>query len=176
MPQTHKLVRDAVWRVMAADFNAALATELAFDDVTEVIALDWSPQSTTVATGALDFRTSKLTGRLSLAIMPAGSQFEGDSLGAKWSGKVREQLEFHIRYSYRDGDETIPEDSAATVLGESIESAVIEVFRREGIDWGPGLTYLPAPDCPAGYQFEALSDGCAMTVPISVLFQVEADY
>jgi hypothetical protein len=182
MPQTHKLVRDAVQTVMTEDdgFNAALATALPFYGITDTIALDWLPASTSVLyarLGSTDFANSKLTGRLTLEIAPNGSQWTGETRGVKWSGRVGIRLVFRIRYSYRDNDDEPLADDAVTAIATAIEDAVIEVFQRQSIRWGDlGVVYAKPPDCPEGYVFDALEDGCEVTIPLSVGFKVDAEY
>ncbi len=195
MPQTHKIVRDAVLSLMSdgdTGFNARLAYALPFygiSDPAQSIAIDWTPSSTSLLYCTLqptDFKVSKLTGRLMLQIAPNGSQSTSATMGIKWSGIVGTRLVFTLRYSYRDGDEEPIEDDAAIAIASAIEDAVIEVFQRRTINWddfmagSPGdsrcqIAYTRPPDCPEGYIFEPLSDGCQVTIPMSIGFAVDAE-
>lgn len=180
--QTHKLVRDFIVQTMRDDqygFNTALAAALPFYGVTDKIALDWNADSTSVMYGILaggDFAASKLKGRLTLAIAPGGSQYTGETRGIKWSGIVGLQLVFRILYSYRNGDETPPEDEQVLAIATAIEDALIDVFQRPALLWPDQLIYAKPPDCPGGYQFEPQPDGCAVTIPMSIGLKVDATY
>jgi hypothetical protein len=183
MPQTHKLVRDAVLLIMRDDtngFNAKLAEALPFyGTVDETLAIQWSPDSAGVLYGRLGFgdvAVSKLRGRLTLQIAPNGSQWTNETRGIKWTGIVGVLLIFHLRYSYRELDDAPPEDDTAVSIATAIEDAVIEVFQHQAVQWPEGLIYAKPPDCPEGYQFELLDDGCEVTIAMSVGFKVDATF
>lgn len=184
MPQTHKLVRDAVEALLAAEadgFNAQLATTLSEYGINAAIALDWSSPGAGVLRARIPEGRVNLThlkGSLTLQFATEGSQWTGETRGIQWSGLIGLRMIFRLTYSLKNDKELLAEDEAEAVA-EAIEDTVIRIFQRRtgnGFEAYPGLVYARPPDCPEGYTFDAQGTGYIVVIPMRVAFRIDAEY
>lgn len=190
MSRVHKQVQAAVLAVLAdetAGFNRQLATALEEYGITEAISLSWSDRTkvTVGPAGSTDLESSYLTGRLVLRISPDGSQWSGETLGIKWSGRVFLRLVFDLNYACSRTDDIPLAADQVIAIAMAIEDTVIDVFQQRptpapllGAEEGdyPGVVYAQPPDCPEGYQVTDEPDGTSVRIPIRIGFKVDATY
>lgn len=172
----YKTVVDSLIAELQTGFNEALMSRLGEYGITAPeMQLRWSGDG--VAFGKFesqDFGLSLLTGRLVLAITPAGTEYTGTTPGIKWSGIAHIGLNYKIRYSIRSGDEVAPDETELTWIAAAVEQATVDVLCQRTARQRLGMAVFPS--CPTGPIPDRDLDGLSILVPIQTSFHVDQQF
>jgi hypothetical protein len=189
MPQTRKLVRDAIRAEMAHEttgFNAIFEALERYDaedhpngyrNIPDALDIDWSGSETfcEIALDESTYGLSQLAGPYGVSLSTSLSQTTDGTKFRKFAGDIIANLDFWVRHSavQADDDDGSMETDDTESIGDAIEDAVIEVMSR-AIDWRGtyGVSYSGNIAVPRGGIIQ-LGDGYRQRVPIQFLFRLD---
>jgi hypothetical protein len=182
MPQTRKLVRDAIKSALADTddgFNATLAAIAATYGI-DPFTIDWSDGSGNFIEANLDetgARASRLVTGVTVSLYTSESRNkslgENRSKTAAFEGTILAHLD--IRLDFRDGEDV--NDDLTEDVADAVEDAIIQILvDPQGPFRGSfeGPVYFSGDFACLRPPIEQLAEGYAQLLPFQLLYEVHA--